>query len=178
MTHGESINYIQYCSNWYKVRAAYPITNEKRTTMNSYKYILLATDFTEASEAAANKAAEIASCFNARLCLLHVIEHFPGDIPNDWIASEDHDPTGYMTERSMNELEKLASQLKYNNIETHVILSEHSAACEITQYARQHEADLIVTGHPAHHGITVVPGSTNAAVMFRSECDTLSVHPK
>ncbi len=143
--------------------------------MNNYKYILSATDFTEPAEVAAKRAAEIATCFNARLCLLHVVEHFPGDIPNDWIAPEDHDPTSYLTERSKKALEQLGSQLGYNNIETHVILSEHSAAHEITQYAKQNKVDLIVTGSPAHHGITNVFGSTSCAVMHRAECDTMSV---
>lgn len=143
--------------------------------MNNYKYILLATDFTKPAEVAAKRAAEIATCFNARLCLLHVVEHFPGDIPNDWIAPEDHDPTSYFTKRSMETLKQLGAQLEYGNIETHVILSEHSAAHEITQYAKQNKVDLIVTGYPVHHGITKVLGSTTSAVMHRAECDTLSV---
>ena len=143
--------------------------------MSNYKYILLATDFTKSAEAAVKRATEIATCFNARLCLLHVIEHFPGDIPNDWIAPENHDPTSYLTKRSMKALKQLGSQLEYGNIETRVILSEHSAAYEITQYAKQNKVDLIVTGYPVRHGITNVFGSTSCAVMHRAECDTLSV---
>ena len=143
--------------------------------MTSYKYILLATDFSKPAKAAANRAVEIATCFNARLCLLHVVDHFPEDIPNDWIAPEDHDPTSYLTERSMKALEQLGSQLKYDNIETHVILSERSAAHEITQYAKQNKVDLIVTGYHGQHGIAKVLGSTTSAVMHRAECDTLSV---
>ncbi len=143
--------------------------------MNKYKYILLATDFTKTAETAAKRASELAACVNARLCLLHVIEHFPGDLPNNWIAPEDHDPTSYLTERSMKALEQLGSQLNYDNIETRVILSEHSAAHEITQYAKQNKVDLIVTGYPVRHGITNVFGSTSCAVLHLAECDTLSV---
>jgi len=143
--------------------------------MNDYKYILLATDFSKPAKIAAKRAVKIAACFNAKLCLLHVIEHFPGDIPNDWIAPEDHDPTSYFTERSIKALEQLVSQLEYGNIETHVILSEHSAAHEITQYAKQNKVDLIVTGYPVRHGITQALGSTASAVMHRAECDVLSV---
>ena len=143
--------------------------------MTSYKYILLATDFSKTAKADANRAVEIATCFNARLCILHVVEHFPEDAPNDWIAPEDRDPASYITERSKKELEQLGSQLKYDNIETHVILSERSAAHEITQYAKQNKVDLIITGHHSHHGITKVLGSTASAVMHRAECDTLSV---
>ena len=145
--------------------------------MNSYKYILLATDFSNAAKVAAKRAAEIATYSNARLCLLHVVEHFPEDAPNDWIAPEDHDPTSYLTERSKKALEQLGSQLEYNNIETHFILSEHSAAHEITQYAKQNKVDLIVTGYHGHHGIAKVLGSTSSAIMHRAECDALSVHP-
>ena len=145
--------------------------------MTSYKYILLATDFSKPAEAAAKRAAEIASCFNARLCLLHVIDHFPEDVPNDWIAPEDHDPASYLTERSKKALEQLGSKLEYDSIETHVILSEHSAAHEITQYAKQNKVDLIVTGYHGRHGIAKVLGSTASAVMHRTECDALSVQP-
>ena len=145
--------------------------------MNSYKYILLATDFSNAAKVAAKRAAEIATYSNARLCLLHVVEHFPEDAPNDWIAPEDHDPTSYLTERSKKALEQLGSQLEYNNIETHVILSEHSAAHEITQYAKQNKVDLIVTGYHGRHGIVNLPGSTSSAIMHRAECDALSVRP-
>jgi len=145
--------------------------------MNSYKYILLATDFSEAAKVAAKRAAEIATYSNARLCLLHVVDHFPEDAPNDWIAPEDHDPASYVTERSKKALEQLGSQLEYDNIETHVILSEHSAAHEITQYAKQNKVDLIVTGYHGRHGIVNIPGSTSSAVLHRAECDALSVHP-
>ena len=145
--------------------------------MNSYKYILLATDFTKPAEVAAKRAVEIAACFKARLCLLHVVEHFPEDAPNDWIAPEDHDPTDYLTERSKKALELLSSQLEYDNIETRIILSEYSAAHEITQYAKQNKVDLIITGYPTRHGIVAnVPGSTSAAVMHRAECDPMFVH--
>jgi len=143
--------------------------------MTSYKNILLATDFSKPARAAANRAVEIATCFNARLCVLHVVEHFPEDAPNDWIAPEDHDPASYLTERSKKALEQLGSLLKYDHIETHVILSEHSAAHEITQYAKQNKVDLIVTGYHGHHGIAKVLGSSTSAVMHRAECDVLSV---
>ena len=96
--------------------------------MNSYKYILLTTDFTKSAEVAAKRAVEIATCFSARLCLLHVVEHFPEDAPNDWIAPEDHDPTDYLTERSKQAIEQLSSQLEDDTIETRIILSEQSEA--------------------------------------------------
>ena len=143
--------------------------------MNSYKYILLATDFSKPAEAAAKRAAEIATCFSARLCLLHIVEHFPEDIPNDWIAPENWDSASYLTERSKKALEQLGSQLEYGNIETLVMLSQRSAAHEITQYAKQNKVDLIVTGHHGRHGIAKVFGSTTSAVMHRAECDVLSV---
>ena len=101
-----------------------------------------------------------------------MVDHFPEDISNDWIAPEDQSPAVYMTERSKKALEQLSSQLEYDNIETHIILSEHSAAHEITQYAKQNKVDLVVLGYHGHHGIA---GSTTSAVMHRIECDALSV---
>ena len=68
--------------------------------MNSYKYILLATDFSKPAKAAAKRAAEIATCYNSRLCLLHVVDHFPEDISNNWIAPEDQSPTNCLAQNS------------------------------------------------------------------------------
>lgn len=143
--------------------------------MNSYKYILLATDFSTPATIAAHRAAELAACFNARLCLLHVVEHFPEDIPNDCIAPENQDPSNYLTEHSTQSLETLGSQLEYDNIEIRVLLSEHSAAHEIVHYAEQRQAELIVTGHQGRHGMANIFGSTTSAVMHRAKCDVLSV---
>lgn len=143
--------------------------------MNSYKYILLATDFSKPATIAAHRAAEIAAFSNARLCLLHVIEHFPEDIPNDWIAPEDKDPASYLIEHSTQSLETLASQLEYDNIEIRVLLSEHSVTHEITHFAEQNQANLIVTGHQGRHGMANIFSSTTSAVMHRAICDVLSV---
>ena len=50
--------------------------------MAGYKEILVATDFTGHSEAAARRALELAEVCDARIQLLYVVEHFPEDVPS------------------------------------------------------------------------------------------------
>jgi len=64
--------------------------------MSNYSHVLVAVDFSEFSERAAVRAAEIAVLDRASLTLLHVIDYFPEDLPVDLIAPEDVDPAEYL----------------------------------------------------------------------------------
>ena len=143
--------------------------------MSEYQSIILATDFSSSALNAAQKAVMIARCCDARLCLLHIISHFPEDSPAEWVAPEDQDPAGYYRDQASKSLQLIAEKLDYNKLDTRVIVSEFSAAHEIVDDARHHHADLIVAGRQGKHGITTLPGSTSSAVMHRADCDVLLV---
>ena len=83
--------------------------------MKDYQRILVGTDFSEASMAAAHRGADLAHRYNARLILLHVIEHFPEDIPNDPIAPENVDPAAFYQERARQNILELAERLGNKN---------------------------------------------------------------
>ena len=60
--------------------------------MDDYKHVLFAADLSPGGKLAAQRAARLASCCNARLTLLHVIDYFPEDVPVGSIPPENEDP--------------------------------------------------------------------------------------
>ncbi len=143
--------------------------------MKNYKHILLATDFSQSSKAAAKRAAELASRYEAKLTLLHVFAHYPEDIPNDWIAPEDEAPTSYLSERAEKALVDLAAQLQLKDISREIVFSTSSTKHEIVDFARKHNADLIVVGSHGRHGLSAILGSVTNGVLHGAPCDVLVV---
>jgi universal stress protein A len=142
--------------------------------MKSYKHILLATDFSECSEAAAKRAAELASLYQAKLTLLHVA-HFPEYISNDWIAPEDVAPRSYLSKRAEKALADLATQLQLTDISWETVFSTSSTKHEIVDFARGHNNDLIVVGTYGRHGLSALLGSVANGVLHGAPCDVLAV---
>ena len=144
--------------------------------MAGYKNILCATDFTEQSNEAAERAAAFARIYDARLTLLHVVEHFPVNRSSIDIAPEDVDPENYHEEKAMSMLASLAKKLKLRNVDREVRFSMESAQQEILRFAANHETDLIVVGAHDHHGVATVFSTTTGGVAQNSPCDVLAVH--
>jgi universal stress protein A len=143
--------------------------------MNTYKHILLATDFSDLSARVADRAAELAGRCDAELVLLHVIEHFPEDIPIDAIAPEDVDCKEYLTSLAHTALKELAQRLGRGAAQRVVKLNTHSAKAEILRFAREAGIDLIVLGAHGAHGLSGLLGSTASAVVQGAPCDVLAV---
>ena len=142
--------------------------------MNDYRHILFATDFSEPSRVAAQRAKLEASAHTARLSLIHVIEHFPVGMPTDWVAPENADPATYYRTRAATELAQLAEELEYQDAEQKVIVTASSASHAIVDYARQQQVDLIVTGIRGSW-VSGMLGSTAMAVVHQASCDVLLV---
>ena len=95
--------------------------------MSDYKNILVAADFSAGGEAAARRAANLAERFGASLTILHVLEHFPEDLPVDVIPPEDVDPQTYLTDRIRGQLEKLRAAIGRPQAALEIVISTHSA---------------------------------------------------
>lgn len=143
--------------------------------MKNYSRILCTTDFSRHCRQAIERASELAQHYGAELTLLHVIDYFPEEIPNDWIPPEDQDPKQYLVARARNLLEETAAELNMGEVRQEVILSEHSARQEICRYAADEAMDLIVMSSHAHHGIFAMLGSTAAGVVHIAPCDVMVV---
>ena len=145
--------------------------------MDGYKNILVAADFSAAGENTVEKTGTLAGRFGASLTILHVIEHFPEDMPVGVIPPEDVDPQKYITDRARSFLEKLAARIGQSGAALEVVVSTHSASREIMQYAQGHGIDLIVVGSHGKDGFKRMSGSTANSVVQAASVDVLVVHP-
>jgi universal stress protein A len=145
--------------------------------MDVYRNILVAADFSKAGENAVKMADALASRFRASLTILHVLEHFPEDLPVSVIPPEDVDPQEFLTNRARCELEKLSARIGQPGATLEVVVSTHSARREIVKYAQGHGIDLIVVGSYGEDGIRGRTGATANGVMRTANIDVLVVHP-
>ena len=143
--------------------------------MKAYKHILIATDFTNCSEKAAQRAVDLARRFNAKLTLLHVIEHFPDYMPVDMVPPEDVDPTQYVTEQCQSRLEKITRHAHYSNAKSLVRMASSSTKREIIRVAKEIKADLIITGTHEHRGLSALLGSVAEGVVHLAPCEVMIV---
>jgi len=150
-----------------------------------YLHILVATDFSPVAEKAACRASALAMLIGAKLTLLHVLEHFPEDIPNYSIAPENIDPEKFYTELAHNKLIELRDNLCKEGsaeaaeviVSTHidVVVSTHSAGREISEYATRKNMDLIVLGTHGQREFPGIAGSTATNVLHTASADVLAV---
>lgn len=142
--------------------------------MKTYQRIAVATDFSDASAAAAYRGAELAHRYGAVLILLHVIEHFPVDMPSEWIAPENCDPSTFYRERARSALADLAEKIDRKDAMQRIVMSSSSARYEILHFAEAERVDLIVMGW---HGAGALPvfGSTAMGVISEAPCDAMVV---
>jgi len=142
--------------------------------MQDYQKILVGTDFSQASIAAARRGADLAHRYGARLILVHVIEHFPEDMPNDPIVPENLDPATFYHERARKNLADLAEKIGSKNAAQEVVTSTGSARYEIRVLAEKERIDLIILGSHGS-GLLHAFGSTTMGVTYDVPCDVLVV---
>lgn len=141
--------------------------------MEGYRNIVCATDFSDHSKLAIERAADVARCYSAQLTLLHVVEYFPEDRSNQEIAPEDVDPATYREDKAQAALTEFAQQLGYDKLAQEVRFSTHSAKTEIVRFAEEQNADLIIIASHGQHEIMPTLGSTAYGVTHSAPCDVL-----
>lgn len=145
--------------------------------MHKYKHILVPTDFSELSEMAAAQAIDLATHYDAKLTLLHVVEHFPEHLPHYRMSEVDMDPEQFLIDRAEKDLKGLSKRLGAKNAERKVKLTTHSAKAEIVEFAKAHDIDLIVLGARGREKLTdFLSGSTATGIVRASPCDVFTVH--
>jgi|AMFO01.1.fsa_nt_gi Universal stress protein UspA and related nucleotide-binding proteins len=146
--------------------------------MENYRHILCPTDFSAHCRRAIERARELADHYGAKLTLLHVIDYFPEEIPNDWIPPEDRDPERYLAERADTMLKELASSMELGEVELVSRMSSSSAKHEISDFAASREVDLIVMSSHARRGVFSLLGSTAAGVVHAAPCDVMVIRAR
>jgi len=142
--------------------------------MNNYQHILLAADFSEHGEFVAQKAHYLATKYNAKLSVIHIVDNLPiTDAAYGPVIPFDID----LNEELMNAAKKRLAELgKHLGIpEDRQFLEMGSAKLEIVATAEEQHVDLIVLGSHGRHGLALLLGSTANGVLHHAKCDVLAV---
>jgi len=144
------------------------------------KKILAPTDFSEPSYEALEHAIELASHFDAELCLLHVIPFSsasPADFTGISAVMMTEPPDAERQGDAMRLLQKVAEERVPSSVKAHCEVKMGYADKEIAYAAKVGNFDLLVI---ATHGLTgwrhMVFGSVAEAIVRQSRCPVLTVH--
>jgi universal stress protein A len=142
--------------------------------MDKYQHILVAVDFFEKCDAVVKRAKDVATNYQAKLSIIHVVDSLPmitagygADIPLNI------DLTTELMAEAKKRLHKLAVELSVS--EDNVWLEMGSPKAEIVRVAEENKVDLIVVGSHGRHGLALLLGSTANGVLHHTRCDVLAV---
>ena len=144
--------------------------------MAIYSHILLAVDFSTATDTVTRKAVELSRAFKARLSLVHVVEFVQMDLSNDLILPMELEIDQEHMELARQRLQALVKKLGVDKSEYFV--SQGNTRREILHLAEEKNVDLIVIGSHGREGIQRLLGSTANAVLHGAPCDVLAVRIK
>jgi len=141
--------------------------------MSSYKRMLIAVDLSEGSIRVVERGLEIAARDGAQVCLLHVVEFIPLDPAGEALLPPPVDLEDEMVKSARTRLEALCAKFTGRlepRLEVGII------KLEILRVAAEYGADLIVLGSHERHGLALLLGSTEKAILHKTHCDVLAVH--
>ncbi len=144
--------------------------------MKNYEQIILAVELIPENDALiVQKATDLAKEFNAKLTLLHVIEHL-SSYGAAYGVAVGADIEQLLLDNAKQEMEKLAQ--KVNVPTTNQLIKIGPAYSVIIEEAQKIAADLIIVGSHGRHGIRLLLGSTANGVLHGAKCDVLAVRLK
>lgn len=142
-----------------------------------YRHILAVIDFSDVSEKVIEVARKISLADGAKLSVLTVVEEIPvyqemfGEFSVPAIDAEYWQELQHATK---SELEHLVENI-IGSGQAELELVTGNPKIEISRYALEHEADLIVMGSHGHRGVLATIGSTTDGVIHRAHCDVFTV---
>jgi len=143
------------------------------------KTIIVAVDFSNATQGVIEKAQQMAKAFAAELRLFHVMEPEPsytayGFTPNEFPALH-----AYQQEAKRRATDKLQQLLKESEIELPKVtaeVAEGSALRCIAEYVKTTDADLLILGSHGHGAIaSLLLGSVAEGMVRKAMVPTLVV---
>jgi nucleotide-binding universal stress UspA family protein len=142
-------------------------------TRITLKNILFATDFSQAAEAAAPIAIQVARRYGAKVYGVHVnrLDDYTGAAPNAWAA---------MAEAAERETKEDAARLneQLQGIEHEVVIGEGNLWEALSNVIQQKEIDLVVVGTRGRTGFgKTLLGSVAEQILRQSPCPVLTVGP-
>lgn len=142
----------------------------------SVRNILLASDFSSVSEAAAAYAKGLALNFRSRVEIAHV---FDPSVVTSYMEAVLGLPVKERKHISNESLQRLEKEFTEAGIETQTALPQaHRPHVALLKLAREHDTDLIVAGTHSKWGLErLVVGSTAEELIRHSACPVLTVGP-
>jgi nucleotide-binding universal stress UspA family protein len=147
-----------------------PVIGERVSV--SVKKILLATDFSPASEKAASYARALARRFSSTVEITHIFDPSAVASYGEAIVNE--------RRRMSNEtLERLRDGFSASGINARTTLPEgHRPSAGLLKIAKEHAVDLIIAGTQSKSGMErLLLGSTAEQLIRNAECPVLTVGP-
>jgi universal stress protein A len=139
-----------------------------------YKHVLFAADLSEDTDAVAQRASFLAKRSQAKLSIIHVLEH----TPIVYGGGEFSIPLDMSLEEQLAVNARLALGVLSNRLnipEQNQFIAHGSVKREIIDLAQKINADLIIVGCHGHSGIEMFLGSTANAILHAAKCDVLAV---
>lgn len=149
--------------------------------MIALKKVLVATDFSEASDAALRYGRALAGAFGASLDVLHVVEDlFASAWGAETYAASAPELQDQMERQASLQLDKLVTDDDRRQLQAKpVLVSGRSAFPEIVKYAERENVDLIVLGTHGRGAIAhLLLGSVAENVVRRAPCPVLTVRSR
>ncbi len=144
-----------------------------------WKNICCPIDFSDASRAAMETAADLARRFGATLTLLHAYP-VPGyTFPDGSVVASSRmlQELADQAAKHVGEWKRQAQGMGVPTVNAETLVGE--PASEIVSYARDHGVDLLVLGTHGRTGLEhALMGSVAERVVRRARCPVLTVHPQ
>jgi nucleotide-binding universal stress UspA family protein len=148
--------------------------------MPTFDRLLVATDFSVASQAACRTAIDTCLALRASLVILHVfrpVEAGSPDAEGPMADGHSHNSEA-LYEKSRAALEELRSQAAQAGVECEAILGKGNPTAVILNTISTKKIDLTIMGTSALHGLErIVFDSTTEAVLRKAPCPVLTVGP-
>ena len=145
--------------------------------MKPFRRILVATDFTPASEPALEEAIELAKGDGTELLIAHAYqlpnvpeaESVAGDVYDEWVQS--------LRDRVVDRLKPLVEKAGSEGIRAEALILTGAPYEAITQAAEEQGADLVIMGTHGRKGVSrLFLGSVASRVISTAPCPVLTVH--
>lgn len=144
--------------------------------MKNYENIILAVELdSTCDDEPVKKAMDLAKEFDAKLSLVHAIEHMSSYGAAYGVAAG-ADIEEMLLENASNSMKKLGAGAGVS--EADQVIKIGPARTIILEEADRLNADLVVVGSHGRHGIRLLLGSTANAVLHGATCDVLAVRLK
>jgi len=142
--------------------------------MISYQHILLAVDYSEHGDTVARKAKALASKYQAKLSIIHVLDNIPmPDTTYGTVIPLDKDSGYDLLEAEKARLMQVGDRLGVDRANRWLVWGAPKE--EIVRIAAQEQVDLIVVGSHGRHGLALLLGSTANGVLHYAKCDVMAV---